>query len=68
MATNVSTWIRAFRPPLQRAYPRLEEAPDAGDRDAADIDADLDDLLRQADERLREPGGLARKDEVSSQH
>jgi len=68
MATNVSTWIRAFRLPLQRAYPRLEEAPDAADPEAADIDADLDDLLRQADERLLEPSGLARKGKVSSRH
>jgi hypothetical protein len=41
MTANVSIWIRAFRPPLQRAYVR----PDETGRDFAD-------LLRRADERL----------------
>ena len=40
MTANVSTWIRTFRPPLQRAYSRVDET-----------DRDLADLLRQADER-----------------
>jgi hypothetical protein len=64
MTANVSMWIRAFRLPLQRAYPRLEEAPDAADIDAG-IDADLDDLLRQADERLGESGFLTRENKIS---
>jgi hypothetical protein len=47
MTANVSIWIRAFRLPLQRAYPRQEEL-----QDTAGIDADLDRLLHQADKRL----------------
>ena len=47
MAANVSIWLRAFRLPLQRAYPRL-------DTTVEDIEADFDDLLRAADERLAE--------------
>ncbi|HEX5008455.1 MAG TPA: hypothetical protein VFV70_15180 [Hyphomonadaceae bacterium] len=43
MTANVSTWIRAFRPSLQRAYPQL-----------AETDRDLAELLRKADERTRE--------------
>ncbi|HEY7800829.1 MAG TPA: hypothetical protein VIA80_18825 [Hyphomonadaceae bacterium] len=42
MTANVSIWLRAFRPPLQRAYTR----PDQTDRDLAD-------LLRKADERMQ---------------
>ena len=44
MATNVSIWLRAFRPSLERAYPREEE-----------IDDELADLLRCADERQADP-------------
>jgi hypothetical protein len=42
MTANVSTWLRAFRSPLQRAYPRQDEP-----------DRDFADLLRQADARTR---------------
>ena len=41
MTANVSIWIRAFRPSLQRTYTRLDET-----------DRDLADLLRRADERM----------------
>jgi hypothetical protein len=47
MTANISIWLRAFRPPLQRAYTR----PDQTDRDLAD-------LLRKADERAAN-GALA---------
>jgi hypothetical protein len=47
MAANVSIWIRAFRLPLQRNFPRLEETEDADD-------IDFDELLRAADERQSE--------------
>ena len=40
MTTNVSTWVRAFRPPFQRAYPCLDETA-----------LDLAALLERADER-----------------
>jgi hypothetical protein len=40
MTPNISTWLRAFRPPLQRAYPRLEETG-----------CDFTDLLERADAR-----------------
>ncbi|MDP3739318.1 MAG: hypothetical protein Q8R02_18155 [Hyphomonadaceae bacterium] len=40
MTANISTWLRAFRPPLQRAYSRLDETGD-----------DFADLLELADER-----------------
>ncbi len=41
MKPNVSYWLRAFRPPLQRAYLRLDQTGD-----------DLEALLRRADQRL----------------
>jgi hypothetical protein len=40
MAANVSIWLRAFRPPLQRAYQHLDETP-----------YDFAALLQRADER-----------------
>jgi len=40
MTANVSIWLRAFRPPLQRAYPCLDETA-----------LDLAALLERADER-----------------
>lgn len=40
MTTNLSIWLRVFRPPFQRAYPQLDET-----------DRELADLLRRADER-----------------
>ena len=48
MTANISIWLRAFRLPLQRTYPRLEERPE-------EIDADFADLLRRADERTADP-------------
>jgi hypothetical protein len=51
MTTNVSIWLRAFRPPLQRAYPRLDE-----------IDRELADLLNLADERETAPTPCADDD------
>jgi hypothetical protein len=40
MRTHISYWLRAFRPPLQRAYPCTEEAL-----------RELEELLRQAERR-----------------
>jgi hypothetical protein len=48
MTVNLSIWLRAFRLPLQRAYPRLDDAA------VEDIEVDLTDLLRAADERMAE--------------
>ena len=48
MTVNVSIWLRAFRLPLQRAFPRLDDAA------VEDIEVDLADLLRAADERRAE--------------
>ena len=42
MTANVSIWLRAFRPPLQRAYTLPHET-----------DRALADLLRKADERIQ---------------
>jgi hypothetical protein len=44
MAANISIWLRAFRPPLERTYPRDEDA----------TEDELADLLRQADARRTE--------------
>lgn len=44
MAANISIWLRAFRPSLERAYPREED----------ETELELADLLRRADERSTE--------------
>jgi hypothetical protein len=52
MTTNVSIWIRAFRPPLQGAYQRPDEPR-----------RDLIALLERADERKADTPPRARKDQ-----
>jgi hypothetical protein len=60
--TNVTHWVRMFRPPLQRAFD-----------DVRDLDLEMTDLLRRADERREhdlpelcpEPRGESRKQDAA---
>ena len=61
MTANVSIWLRAFRLPLQRAYPRLDESLDA-------MDDDFADLLIRADERMAESDTFADEDDDRERH